>query len=409
MKCTFAPLPAAAVAVVAAAAVAAAAVVIKPIICWLPAGFGGVKKRGEPRREGLMTKVKRVEARLWFTALAVGWFSIGALAQSPVLSPPWQQQAMGGITPQRTIPKIEHGYLLQFMPHVKDGPAAGMIHWNSLATQRQGDLSFWLPGASEIWLNDVGATPDGNILVAGTYAESGQNSVNNFLAWVDPAGTILQTVNPGSYEPERVCATNDGNIWTLGQDWGAQADYNMVRKNSSSGEVLGSFLSRLSFPRVSFDLGTYTHSQPAHPVQTPPGRTYLVCGNASVGAYVGPALTWFEISLMDGSSQRFHVPPPAPFSWITGIALRQPHEVYASFDTRIQSESVGPSLRQRGLYALSVRGQAANWEPFDGSVGPAEAAGGFARLDGRDGPNLVYARNKTVSADGSPVLFWSAR
>ena len=409
MKCTFAPLPAAAVAVVAAAAVAAAAVVIKPIICWLPAGFGGVKKRGEPRREGLMTKVKRVEARLWFTALAVGWFSIGALAQSPVLSPPWQQQAMGGITPQRTIPKIEHGYLLQFMPHVKDGPAAGMIHWNSLATQRQGDLSFWLPGASEIWLNDVGATPDGNILVAGTYAESGQNSVNNFLAWVDPAGTVLQTVNPGSYEPERVCATNDGNIWTLGQDWGAQADYNMVRKNSTSGEVLGSFLSRTSLPVTSFDLSTHAHLQSPPPQQIPPGKTYLQCGDESVGVYVGPALTWFEVQLTDGSTQRFRVPPPAAFTWITGAGLIATHEVYASFDTSITNGSGGPSARQRGLYVLNLGGQTPKWGSVLGTVGSAEVSGGFMRLVGRDGPNLVYVRNKTTSPDGSPVLFWSGR
>jgi hypothetical protein len=306
------------------------------------------------------------------------------------------------------LPKIERGYLLSFR-EVNHGPTEDTIHWDSLTAPGQGAIPFWFEGAAGVWMNDVGVTADGEFLVAGVVRHARQSPVNNFLAWVDPTGAVLKVMDLGSYEAERVCGTSDGNVWTLGQDWGAQSTYDMLRKYSSAGDLQASYLGRTSLSVVAFDLSVYMHSQgETYPHGLPPGMVYLRCGEESVGAYIGPAATWFQVQLADGSTQRWVVKRPMAPTGMTGMALTAANEVYASFKGKITGgNSANPPAYQYGLYVLDLHGPTPVWDAVPGSVGSSGQP--FGKLVGGDGQSLVYTGIGDIAPDGTVALSWTAR
>ena len=216
----------------------------------------------------------------------------------------------------------------------------------------------------------------------------------------------------GTYEPERVCATNDGNIWTLGQDWGAESygeSYPILRQYSSAGEALGSYFSRTSLRVEYFGLSTHARAEGAHPPQDfTGGRTHLRCGRVSVGVYIGPARTWFEVRLADGSTQSWRVEPPFVPSNMTGISFTGADQLYASFTRAIPAgNSAEPPAHQYGLYVLDVAGQTAVWDPVPGSIGSTGRP--FGRLVGGGTQSLVYMGKGGISPNGTVALSWTAR
>jgi hypothetical protein len=331
------------------------------------------------------------------------------MAQSSSVQPPWQQQAIAGaFSPKRSFTQVDRGYLVSFRRVITGGPAEDTIHWDSLTAQGHGEFPFWIKGASGIWLNDVKVTPDGDFLVAGVWGQSEKSSVNNFLAWVDRTGAVLKTKDLGSYEAERVCASNDGNVWTLGEDDGI--NYNMLRKYSSAGEVLASYLNRASLLSVAvFDLSAHNHfvSKP-RPQSSPPGRTFLRCGDEGVGVYIGPVRTWFQVPLVGGGAQSWHVNPPVGSTVMTGILLMGSNEVYASFSAGwARGKTTKPHAPQYGLYLLDLSGQTPVWDPVPGTVSPSGRP--FERLLGGDGSGFVYMGVGDTSKDGTMLLSWIAR
>jgi hypothetical protein len=347
--------------------------------------------------------------RGWFGAFAMGCIASLAMAQSSSVQPPWQQQAIAGaFSPKRSFTQVDRGYLVSFRRVITGGPAEDTIHWDSLTAQGHGEFPFWIKGASGIWLNDVKVTPDGDFLVAGVWGQSGKSSVNNFLSLVDRTGAVLKTKDLGSYEAERVCASNDGNVWTLGEDDGI--NYNMLRKYSSAGEVLASYLNRASLLSVAvFDLSAHNHfvSKP-RPQSSPPGRTFLRCGDEGVGVYIGPVRTWFQVPLVGGGAQSWHVNPPVGSTVMTGILLMGSNEVYASFSAGwARGKTTKPHAPQYGLYLLDLSGQTPVWDPVPGTVSPSGRP--FERLLGGDGSGFVYMGVGDTSKDGTMLLSWIAR
>ena len=56
-----------------------------------------------------------------------------------------------------------------------------------------------------------------------------------------------------------------------------------------------------------------------------------------------------------------------------------------------------------GLYRLEKANDHGNWIEIDGTVGPADQAGAFERLNGTDGARLVYSRCGEYSWFFSPA------
>lgn len=359
------------------------------------------------------------------------FLAASAFAQN-FLPAPWQQKVLtNAFASHRSFPQIGNGYLWSFRPKLAEGDHSDAIYLNLLARNQPAVIQFWIDGASDIWINDVAVSPDHSMLVAGSYFRSAEGSENHFVAQLDLTGRTLLVTNLGQYEPEEICATNDGTVWTFGQDWNAELrndSYLMLRNYSADGQLLRSYVPRQDIPLPAVDLSGRFHQAGLRR-----GRTFLRCGEKSVGIYVGLARMWFELSLSNGDAKSWSATSGTrvPFAEngadpgrparsanrmsISGFALVGEHEVYASI-TGLDQTRLGVA---EGLFRLDLGSDArASWEPVPGAPSPGWAES-LARLVGSDGSSLVYLRNASNSPDGlpfccgdkyyesNPLLLWS--
>jgi hypothetical protein len=341
------------------------------------------------------------------TFLLVAWLIVtfaGTLrCQTNPLTTPWQQKTFPNLfSSGRTLPKIDNGYLISFRRTVATGPANDAIDLRSLTSDQEIQVPFWLNGASVIWIEDVGITPANNLLVVGAFVRAGDPSPSNFLAEVDPSGNTLSTTDSGSYSPVLVCGTNDGTIWTLGQDWSAESagtSYAMLRNYSVSGQLLRSYMQRQTPLASPINLSARLHHTGGLP-----GRAYLQCGSGSVGAYIGPSRIWIEVQLSDKSSQIWRVQLPGVHSEINGLALLGDHVVYGS----VVAANPDMAHQEEGLYQLNLsQARIAVWQPVAGTTESTSASGSLRALVGRDSASLVYVEKGTFSSDGNRTFFWA--
>jgi hypothetical protein len=285
---------------------------------------------------------------------------------------------------------------------ITSGPANDAIQLYSLTSGKESKIPFWFAGTSVIWIEDVGVAQNGDFLVAGAFLRPTDTAPSYFIAEIDSSGKTIATVASGSFSPMLVCGSNDGTIWAFGQDWdaaGAGRSYSMLRNYSVDGQLLRTYLERkdLSVGRLNF-------SARLHYAGGLPGLAFLRCGDTSVGAYVGPARTWVEVRLADGTSQLWHVSLPSAQTAITGLAFMNNGSVFSSLIT------ADPGLvnQKEGLYVLDLSQESsATWRPVPGTVAPASLTGTIRILLGSDKSSFVYVKNHVTSENGSYVLFWS--
>ena len=77
-------------------------------------------------------------------------------------------------------------------------------------------------------------------------------------------------------------------------------------------------------------------------------------------------------------------------AWISGIAMIDSGDVYASF-VHVQ-HMVDRYQKSVGLYRLRKASDHGDWIEIDGTVGPVDRPGAFDTLHGTDGAHLVYSR-----------------
>lgn len=357
--------------------------------------------------------------------LFVNSFIGNCFAQATVLEAPWTQKVLAdAFSPNRSFPQIGNGNLWTFR-RAFSAANDNAIFLASLGGGESKAVPFRLHGASRTWIDDVTVSPTRSILVAGAYIRADSSSESRFIAQLDLAGNTLSTVDLGPYEAERICAASDGTIWTFGQEWSAEAkgaSYAMLRNYSVDGQILRSYLQRRDLPLPPFNLSTRFHQMGMRR-----GRTFLRCGDKSVGAYLAPARIWYEVNLSTGNGQSWPVvthsnesglagrKPGSSGRIITGLALLGEHEVYASIAFVEKQEEFVP----RGLYRLRLGPDAnARWELVQGTRA-SDGIHSVARLVGRDGSSLVYVLAGSNSPDGLPLccsrqyfdghppLFWS--
>jgi hypothetical protein len=224
----------------------------------------------------------------------------------------------------------QHGFLWSVRRDVTK-PEPDTIVLQPLTGGVQHSMSFWIPGSSETWLEDVAVTQDHKIVVVGSFSRAGDSAQNNYVSELDLQGHVLSTSTLGEYEPERVCSANDGTLWMVGQVWAAEIQgrsYTILRNYSAGGVLLRSYLDRNELPAVDLNLSARLSQQGGTHA-----RVLLACGAQSVGAYVGSAFTWVEVRLSDYSEHVWWVKAPAKgVMRITGLALLGEHVVYASFE-----------------------------------------------------------------------------
>lgn len=311
---------------------------------------------------------------------------------------PWQQKVPAVIwSKYRSLPRVEHGHFLFFRRAARNDSSTDVVNLYSLADGSERKTPFWINGASAIWVNDAAVTQGEKLFLVGSLL--GSRGVINFMAESDIEGHILQTIDMGTYEPERACVDSAGNVWTFGQDWNAEKSdipYEMLRNYSPTGRLLKSYLSNDTLPPVALNYSTRLSSRGgAH------YGAYLRCGNESVGVYVGPALAWAEVGLMDGRFQKWKVMLPA-VGRVTGFALLGAGQAYYSF--RAQN-----SVFMRGLFRLDLtKPNVATWGAIDGTLSFIGEGPSSPRivLGGADGQNLVYAYVPADFPKSDPVFYW---
>jgi hypothetical protein len=330
-------------------------------------------------------------------ALGVGTSSNGAISQSNGLPAPWQQRKVSVPMFQgQTIPKIDHGYVLFSRRVIIDEIQREAIYLKSLADGTERRTSFWLTGASVIWINDLAVASADKLFVVGSFSRSAGGVPINFVAESDMAGHTLTTIDMGTYEPELACVSGDGSVWTFGQDWSAERSdipYSLLRNYSSTGRLLGSYLPSDSLPPARLNFSTRLHR-----LGGARGRMFLQCGQQSVGAYIGPVSTWVEIDLADKSSRAWQVNFPS-IGNITGLALLERHEVYCSFKGQ-------RTVFVRGFFKLNLsQPKIGEWDPIPGMVeylNIAQKSLPVMSVIGADGPSFVYQK---IDSNGH-TFFW---
>ena len=129
------------------------------------------------------------------------------------------------------------------------------------------------------------------------------------------------------------------------------------------------------------------------------------CSGKVLSIYEGASDEWIECDLVTSRLSRWKLPKqdhpwveqdkdgkilpkPNGLASVTGIAMLDSGEVYASFLQHI----VDTHQVAVGLYRLEKARDHGNWIEIDGNLSPADQPGAFERLNGTDGAHLVYSR-----------------
>jgi len=340
--------------------------------------------------------------------------TVGAVAQSNAIPSPWQRKTEpGAFSRERSIPRVDRGYLFSFRRRILDDSKSNLLV-RSLATGDETLMTFWITGASEIRVEDVAVGPTGQVYVAGSMMQPASLSLTNFVAAVDSSGSPTKVTDLGSYRPKRLCVANDGTFWTFGFGLGLSSAEGrgdrLLRQYSQGGSVLNAFLPSEKFPALAHL--DFRHASAA-----------LACGDESVGLYLSKPARWVEVPFANPVANKWRI-QPAPLGVLVGVALLGAHHVYASFAARTVGsdglpETTGklykltlPTDGQDKPVASSVQAGAggerlqsgnrakANWT----SLSDGSSAAGKVFLLGRDEQSLVFAGGKTQGAD--PTLYW---
>jgi hypothetical protein len=358
-------------------------------------------------------------AGLLAIALCCIWLSSATVAQSQHLSPTWQQKSYANsFSRQRTIPRVDHGYLLSFRHRIFDSKESNLF-LRSLNTGSEQSLSFWIDGATEIRAEDAAVSSGGQVYVVGSLMRAGQLDLTNFVAAVDRSGNPPRVFDLGSFTPKRVCAANDGTIWAFGLTLGGHGEDGhgdrLLRQYSPDGRLLNAYLPNKKFPALA-SRGFRREA------------VSLACGDDSVGVYLARPPRWIEVQSSDSVAYKWRI-QSAPPGIVTGVALMNSHELYATFATRTVGTdgkvNVASTLYQLNLpvdgHGLSLLPSASNpltsgsplgdlssggrprgsWTPL---IDDSDSRAGNVFLLGRDDQSLVYVGRKSEGLD--PVLYW---
>jgi hypothetical protein len=260
-----------------------------------------------------------------------------------------------------------------------------------------------VPNSNDVSLSDATVTEDGRLIVSGCYfPEKGQ--IHCFVGVANPDGQVSPMVDTGKFSPIQVSTCDGVTVWAIG--WlrtGPDLDresrdqpYHILREYSlPDGKMVHSTLERTTFA---------PWAPPALSGHDWPDLT-MRCSGKVLGIYEGASDEWIEYNLSTSELMRWKLPKqdhpwaeqdqygrilPKPNSGtrVTGIAMLDCGEVYASF----RRHSVDKNQASMGLYRLEKVSNRGDWMEIVGTVGPADQPGAFERLNGTDGTHLVYSR-----------------
>jgi hypothetical protein len=318
-----------------------------------------------------------------------------AQATSPATLPaPWKQLPLPAFTMARAFPIISNGRLLSFPRTLAMDGSTVITLWD-LSSGGSSQLALSAPSLSRITVHAMAITAAQTLLVAGSYEENQDSSIRNGLLSFDMLGHLLAFVDLGGYTPQRMCTSQDGSIWLVGQAWNQELSanggaYSLLQHYASDMTLESSYLPRTGLPSArTIDLN-------------PPGRVFghdgtvgfLSCGVSSVGFFLGtPFSLWTEVS-SGGIVKQLQL-SHMPGSSMTGLLLAQPATVYATFAI---------ASHQRLYTLVPTSSTNASWEPM-GTYNPDTAQ--RIHIIGEDQNSVVYITGSVSPPGLSTTLYWS--
>jgi hypothetical protein len=271
-------------------------------------------------------------ATLIFVIFNTAWIA-GAAPPDPVslqIAPPFLNTA-----------RFDNGF---FVTHVPYTQAAGQD--NLTVFRQDGSIQFktqvWFRDAVRVGLYDATTDAGGRALVGGS-ATKGDGTSALFLAVLDNSGKLVTAIQTNPFTPTHVCFGPDGSLWAMVRDANmdglpvaSRKDYNIVKRYSQAGALLGSWV-----PLSSFQLPSLTGG--AHPAQSGGMRwaSFLRASGSHIAAYFGITGDLYEFS-SDGSLMTHTTSPSRAGISIRGFAYTSTGAVY----------TVQTIDKNNGLYVL---------------------------------------------------------
>ena len=226
------------------------------------------------------------------------------------------------------------------------------------------NLPIQMPDVPVTWANDVAVDSDGTFVAgaSGGEGDSRHGLAKSGLVMFDANGLQTAFIDTGKFWPNHVAIAPDHAIWVLGSQSRSKEDYNVVRKYSRAGELLGSYLPRSTFPAGLEPGGS---SVPA---------TIMAAGDrVAVVVFSGMNGTLRELVTLDGS----------------GNLLGR----MRSDKQRVQFYA----LTSDGVFYGGRNGILLRFDAAKGATSAVEAPARQYCLTGADGVNLVF---RTHTKDG---------
>ncbi|HEY6349123.1 MAG TPA: hypothetical protein VI636_06910 [Candidatus Angelobacter sp.] len=252
------------------------------------------------------------------------------------------------------------------------------------------DAYVWLEGAERVAVGSAAVTPSGKLMVAGG-TQDAHGVIAHYIAEVGDNDHVSRVVRTTPFIAVSICSSRDDRVWAYGfeRDENGKSVENapMLREyDFEKGQLRATLYPANLNPGWSLPNGRY------------PGEITLRCNSKSVGIYNARSSEWVQFDLSANTLKVVNVDllPPTSRLHITGFALTESGEVFASFHDR----SKGPPVS--GIFKLTLdAGGSGRWAQVEGTVGPYLGGSATARLMGADGDDLVHTRK----LDGK--VFWS--
>ena len=305
-----------------------------------------------------------------------------------------------------TSPDTTTAYEPYFYAGLPEWKRAYLVH-NDPETHR---ISLWdlnrevrdfrpkLEGATKVSVTDVEVAPDKSILVSGGAIKEG-GKIIHFVGRVQDDDGVSPLVETNGFVPRALCSSDGKTVWAAGFIGGADSDTHSILREYrlSDAKMLRAVLDAATFPKWPLAVeGRGTKD------------FFLQCAHDKVGMYAGATDEWIQYDVSKGELKRWKlpklthhwvfndkngriIPNPVERTEITGLAMLDSGEVYASFIHYFRGQ---PKERSFGLFKLQASDREAHWHAVEGTLSLGDHEGDFLQLHGADGKQLVYSRFK---------------
>jgi hypothetical protein len=290
-------------------------------------------------------------------------------------------------------PKFDNGYFIQLHDYKGSVPPDGYELWAPDGSFLY-HINIMAPDGTPARVSDVTMDRDGTAAAAMWYGGYGGNGhvAGGGVAVIDPTGKQLPFIATGRWLPDHPGFGSDHAIWVSGTQFEPlrdgdpvdhvwRADYQLLRKYSREGKLLGEFL-----PRSSFPAGL-----------PPASNGAILAANDRIGVILYPGKLanfpeWVEVGLDGTLIGRWSLGPDSTSDPVTHNATRSRTYLTFTADGRLFTESDDHVAKSHQIVVFDR--STSSWQSAD----PAVNVPPGSYLVGADGNNLAFLRRiPTVS------------